>query len=343
MADGSLNFERIASIVEQIVYLRQNKIEVILISSGAVAAGRAIAKMSKKTSVMSAKQVWAAIGQVKLMATYTDLFNSYNINCGQVLTTKENFGDRRHYLNMQNCITAMLDNNVLPIVNENDTISVTELMFTDNDELSGLIASMMNCRSLFILSNIDGVYSGNPAEPGNKLIPVIDGNTKNLSSFIAPVKSGFGRGGMLTKCSIAQKISSQGIDVYIANGTRNNILIDIIEHKNIPYTHFVANTHKSKSVKKWLSHSDSFARGIVVVNNGAKLALLSNNATSVLFIGIVDVKGFFEPGDIVKVEDENGVQIAIGRAQYSSDNVKDYMGTKRNKPFIHYDYLTVLT
>ena len=208
------------------------------------------------------------------MSSYQFLFGKYGIQAGQLLATKESFRDRRHYLNMKNCISAMLENRVLPIVNENDTISINELMFTDNDELSGLISSMMDCKSLIILSNVDGVYNGIPGKDGTELIKKIDNDSEDLDKYISSVKSGFGRGGMLTKYSIARKTASQGIDVFIANGNRDSIITDIVRRKDVPYTHFVASAKKEIGVKKWLSHSDTFAKGAVVINAGAREALL---------------------------------------------------------------------
>src|SRR5690606_40312569 len=161
-ADGTLNVSRIAHLVDQIAFLRKKGVEVVLVSSGAVAAGRAVLQPSKKTDAVSQRQLWAALGQVKLISRYSDFFGEHGLVCAQVLTTKENFSSRGHYLNMKNCMTTLLENKVIPIVNENDTISVTELMFTDNDELSGLIASMVNSEALIILSNVDGVYSAHP-------------------------------------------------------------------------------------------------------------------------------------------------------------------------------------
>ncbi len=341
-SNGSLNYETINHIVEQIVTLRSRGIDIILVSSGAVAAGRSEVTLSKKTGPVNAKQVWSAIGQVKLMSTYSELFKRHDIYCAQVLTTKENFSDRRHYLNMQNSISAMLDNNILPIVNENDTISVTELMFTDNDELSGLMASMMQCEALFILSNIDGVYTGNPADEGTELIPIIDENTKKLEEYIAPTKSGFGRGGMITKCKISRKISQQGIDVFIANGTRAGIIGKIIDGENIPHTCFKASEQKTKSVKNWLAHSDTFAKGSVTINKGAQEALLSDKANSLLMVGITKVTGYFKKDDIVRIENENGDILAIGKAKIDSEKANEVKGIKYDKPFVHYDYLTLI-
>lgn len=337
--DGTLNVKQINHLVSQISLLHELGIEVILISSGAVAAGRSDIEISKKTSLVASKQVLAAIGQVKLMSLYLDLFRNNDIQSAQVLTTKENFGDRRHYLNMKNCISAMLENGIIPIVNENDTISVTELMFTDNDELSGLIASMMGCDALLILSNVDGIFTGKPGEAGVKLIPQIDDSTGDLEQYISNTKSGFGRGGMLTKCNIAQKIANEGIEVIIANGTRKNIIEDLLKQNDTPCTRFVAAGEKSNGVKKWLSHSDTFAKGIVYINQGAKEALLGNKATSLLLIGISKVEGLFEKGDIVRILDENNHQLGIGKSQYNSVKANELKGEKRKKPFIHYDYL----
>jgi len=327
--------------VEDIAILYKQGIEVVLISSGAVAAGRSEVSPSKKTNIVAAKQIWAAIGQVKLMSSYQFLFGKYGIQAGQLLATKESFRDRIHYLNMKNCISAMLENHVLPIVNENDTISINELMFTDNDELSGLISSMMDCKSLIILSNVDGVYNGIPGDKDTELITRIDENSEDLEKYISASKSGFGRGGMFTKCNIARKIASQGVDVFIANGTRDSIISDIINRKDIPYTHFIASSKMETGVKKWLSHSDTFAKGAVVINAGAKEALLDEKATSLLMIGIIKVDGFFKSGDIVRIVDEEGNNIGLGKAKYDSKKTEQNLGKKLSKPFIHYDYLVI--
>jgi glutamate 5-kinase len=340
-SDGSLNQGRILRIVEDVAILYKQGIEVVLISSGAVAAGRGEVTPSKKTNIVAAKQIWAAIGQVKLMSSYQFLFGKYGIQAGQLLAAKESFRDRRHYLNMKNCISAMLENRVLPIVNENDTISINELMFTDNDELSGLISSMMDCQALIMLSNVDGIYNGVPGIAGTELIKIIDEETENPEKYISSVKSGFGRGGMFTKYTIARKLSAHGIDVFIANGTRDAIITDILRGKDVPYTHFVAGSKRETGVKKWLSHSDTFAKGAVVINSGAREALLGEKATSLLMIGIIMVKGVFKSGDIVRIVDEEGNNIGLGKCQYDSKRAELNIGEKLNKPFIHYDYMVI--
>lgn len=336
--DGSLNIGRILRIVEDVAVLFKQGVDVVLVSSGAVASGRSDVKLSRKTNIVAAKQVWAAVGQVKLMSTYQFLFGKYGIQAGQILAAKESFSDRQHYLNMKNCITAMHENRILPIVNENDTISIEELMFTDNDELSGLMCSMMDSQSLIILSNVDGIYNGNPGETGVELLRTIE-EYENPEKFISSEKSGFGRGGMLTKCSIARKMASMGIDVFIANGNRDSIITGIVNNKDVPFTHFVAARKKKSGVKKWLSYSDTFARGAVIVNDGAKDALLSDKATSLLMVGITGVKGIFKKGDVVKILDEEGKYIGLGKCQYDSEKAEENIGRKLPRPFIHYHCL----
>ena len=227
--DGTLDVTRMSALVDQIAELHKSGVEIILISSGAVASGRSEVHPQKKLDSVDQRQLFSAVGQAKLINRYYELFREHSIPVGQVLTTKESFGTRRHYLNQKNCMTVMLENNVIPIVNENDTISVSELMFTDNDELSGLIASMMDAQALIILSNIDGIYNGSPADPGSSVIREID-HGKDLSNYIQATKSSFGRGGMLTKTNIARKVADEGITVIIANGKRDNILVDLLQH-----------------------------------------------------------------------------------------------------------------
>ncbi|TKG89070.1 glutamate 5-kinase [Puteibacter caeruleilacunae] len=338
--DGTLDVARMAQLVDQIATLRKLGVEVILISSGAVAAGRTELNIDKKMDAVSSRQLWSAVGQVKLINRYSYFFREYGLSCAQVLTTKENFKDRRHYLNMKNCITTLLENGVIPIVNENDTISVTELMFTDNDELSGLIASMMKTEALVILSNINGIYTGHPDDEGTRVIPKIHAETSDLSEYISTNKSEFGRGGMITKCNIARKIAEEGIDVHIANGKRDNILPDLLDKKvEVEHSHFVAAEKQSSNVKKWLAHSYSFAKGVISINEGAEAALQSQKASSLLMVGVTEVEGYFEKGDIVKIYNSKGVQLGIGKTKYDSTKAQKYLGKEKGKVLVHYDYL----
>ncbi|HNX79378.1 MAG TPA: glutamate 5-kinase [Prolixibacteraceae bacterium] len=337
--DGTLNVSRIAHLVEQIAILHKAGLEIVLISSGAVASGRAVLTPSAKTDPVSARQLWAALGQVRLMSRYSDLFREFGLNCAQVLTTKENFSSRAHYLNMKNCINTLLENRVIPIVNENDTISVTELMFTDNDELSGLMATLAQSEALIILSNVDGVYNGPPGDPGSEVIREISGDPESSGVEVADEKSEFGRGGILTKLRIARKVADSGITVLIANGSRENILIDLIAGNNIPYTFFKPSEHQASGVKNWIAYSDSFAKSTVTINEGAVSALMSDKAVSLLPVGITAISGDFRRGDLLRIVDGQKRLIGVGRASFSADKLGREQSAPRQKPLIHYDYL----
>ncbi len=238
-ADGKLDVTRMSALVDQIAWLRREGYEVILVSSGAVACGRRELTIDHSLDSVEQRQLFSAVGQVKLVGLYYDLFREFGIHVGQVLTMKENFEAGEQYENQRACMTVMLQNNVLPIVNENDTVSVTELMFTDNDELSGLIAQMMEADTLVLLSNIDGIYTGHPDDPSSEIIRSVAPG-KDLSQYIKAEKSAFGRGGMHSKYTTASKVQKAGIRVIIANGERDNILTDLIQHKeNVPHTEFI--------------------------------------------------------------------------------------------------------
>ena len=237
--DGKLDVTRMSALVDQIAWLRKQDIEVILVSSGAVACGRRELTVDHTLDSVEQRQLFSAVGQVKLVGLSYDLFREFGIHVGQVLTIKENFQPGQQYKNQQACMTVMLENNVLPIVNENDTVSVTELMFTDNDELSGLIAQMMKADTLILLSNIDGIYDGHPDNPSSSIIPKVEPG-RDLSQYIKEEKSAFGRGGMHSKYTTASKVSQAGIRVIIANGERENILVNLQEHsETTPHTEFL--------------------------------------------------------------------------------------------------------
>ncbi|MCK3682678.1 glutamate 5-kinase [Maribellus sp. YY47] len=339
-SDGTLNVSRIAHLVDQIAYLHKHGVEVVLVSSGAVAAGRAVMQPHKKTDAVSQRQLWAALGQVKLISRYSDFFQEDGLTCAQVLTTKENFSSRGHYLNMKNCFSTLLENKVIPIVNENDTISVTELMFTDNDELSGLIASMVDSEALIILSNIDGVYNAHPKSEDAQLIERIEIADNDAQNAISSERSNFGRGGMLTKFRIAKKVAGDGIGVHVANGTRDNVLIDLLDvQKSLKHTFFVPKEKPSSGVKKWIGYSDGFAKGQIVVNKGAVNVLCSEKAVSLLPVGVVRIDIEFKKGDLIKIINEKGEPIGLGKAAYNSDKLEKEKLSEKQRPVVHYDYL----
>lgn len=337
--DGKPNVTNLSAIVDQIAALRKMGHQVILVSSGSVACGRSMVKPSRKLDSVGQRQIFSAVGQIKLINLYYELLAEYGILAGQVLTQKENFNSRTAYLNQRSCMSVMLENGVLPIVNENDTASMTELMFTDNDELSGLIAAMMDADTLIILSNIDGIFTGSPDLPESRLIPKV-ALGDDLSRFILSSKSGFGRGGMGTKYGIARKLSEEGVRVVIANGTRHNILVDLLTHpESTPHTEFEPRTEPVSNIKRWIAHSASFAKGEIHVDERAAQALASDRAVSLLPIGITSIRGEWEEGDIVNLFGPDGAKLGVGRASSDSDTVASLIGQHGKSPVVHYDYL----
>lgn len=338
--DGTLDFTRMSALSDQIASLHKAGVEIILISSGAVASGRSEVKASRKLDPVSSRQLFSAVGQAKLINRYYELFRDHGIACGQVLTTKESFGTRRHYLNQKNCMEVMLEEKVIPIVNENDTISVSELMFTDNDELSGLIATMVGAEALIILSNIDGIFTGNPNDPESELIPTIESGRKDISSYIQTSKSAFGRGGMITKYNIARKVADEGIEVIIANGKKDDILPALLKKElTVPCTRFLPSDKPVSSVKKWIAHSEGFAKGEIHLNEGATQAVVGEKAVSILPVGVTEIIGDFETDDIVRIIAADSSPLGVGKISVDSEIARTLIGKKGSKPLVHYDYL----
>lgn len=337
--DGTLDTDRMAALADQIAALHRAGVEVIVVSSGAVAAGRGVIAAGHRLDAVSARQLYSAVGQVKLIRRYYELFDARGIVCGQVLTTKQDFETRRHYLNQRNSIRVMLENGVVPIVNENDTISVTELMFTDNDELSGLVAAMMGAEALVILSNIDGIYDGSPSDPASQVIRRVAPG-RDLSQYIDTARSSRGRGGMTTKSRISSRAAGEGIEVVIANGRRDNILTDLIlTDRDVVCTRFEAAPRPASGVKKWIASSEGFAKGALHLDAGAAAAVSQSKAASILAVGVTAVEGDFERDDIVRILSPEGAPLGVGRISCDSATARRNLGRKGLKPLIHCDYL----
>jgi glutamate 5-kinase len=338
--DGLLDMTNISHLVDQIVALKQAGIAVVVVSSGAVGAGRSVVDIPDGLSKVVRRQVLSAVGQVRLMEVYRSLLQNQGLHCAQVLACKEDFRDRTHYINMRNCLTGLMRDTIVPIVNENDVISISELMFTDNDELAGLVASMINADALLLLSSVDGLLDGSPDDPASKVIPAVSASDRKSLAYILPSKSSFGRGGMQTKFRIAQKAAKVGIHTFIANGRRTNIMLDIL-NDNFIGTHFVAGT-KLSNVKKWIAYHDQAHKGKAVLNAGAVGAMTSaEEITSLLPVGILEVVGDFQKGDLLQLVDEGGHVVGYGIAQYGVAVAKQYLGKQGQKPLVHYDYLYV--
>jgi glutamate 5-kinase len=211
------------------------------------------------------------------------------------------------------------------------------LMFTDNDELAGLVAALLNADALLILSNVDGIFDGDPSRPESKVIRHIAPQDTGFAEFVTATRSQFGRGGMLTKCSIAHKVAGLGISVHIANGKTPNILPNILNETAI--STWFQPSKKASGTKKWLAHAQS-ARATVQVNAGARGALLAaGQATSLLPVGIVAIEGEFAKGDLVRLTDEAGQALGLGIAEYGADKARERLGQHGQRPLVHYDYL----
>ncbi len=335
---GRLQVGRMAHISSQVSDLIRAGGEVLLVSSGAVAAGREALPGQEQAHRVLARQMLSAVGQARMMQLYQEHFGKEGLPVAQVLATKEDFRDRRHYLNMKNCLLGLIRGDVVPILNENDVVAVTELMFTDNDELAGLVAAMVNAQALFILSSVEGLYDGPPGSEGSSLLKEVNPFDAALDSHILPARSSFGRGGMHTKLRVARKAAKLGITTLLANGKANGVIAQLAEGGN-PGTRFMPQRSTS-NVKKWLAHQES-GKGRIYLNEGAARALRDpEQVSSLLPVGIVRVEGEFEKGDIVHLfQDE--LPIGIGMAQYGSARARKCVGKRGQKPLVHYDYLFV--
>ncbi|MDH4018730.1 MAG: glutamate 5-kinase [Xanthomonadales bacterium] len=340
---GSLNRDVLANLVNQLTGLQAEGWQVLLVSSGAVAAGKGLVseQLGRIADPVARKQVLAAAGQVRLMETYRELFAQQALTIAQVLATKNDFQTRRHYLNMRGCIEALLKAGIVPVINENDVVSVTELMFTDNDELAGLLAGMVKAEILCLLSTVPGVYDGDPDDPATQCIKVWDDDQYQIDDIVSRGTSALGRGGMHNKLAVARKVARLGTEVVIADGTDPQIMSKILGEQETG-THFPV-IGEASPAKRWLASADDHATGSVTVNQGAEDALLdSNRLASVLLVGIEAVDGDFSRGDVIQILNASGKVLGCGQARYDHNDAKNLMGQRGHKPLIHYDYLYLM-
>jgi glutamate 5-kinase len=337
---GELNREALGSLVDQAGGLVADGWQVLIVSSGAVAAGRGIPSelLQRISDPVARKQVMAATGQVRLMETYRALFQAHGLTVAQVLTSKSDFQTRRHYLNMRGCIDALLGAGIVPIVNENDVVAITELMFTDNDELAGLLAGLVNADLLCLLSTVPGVFDGDPDDPDTRCIDVWDDAKHQIDDIVMRGTSALGRGGMHSKLAIARKAAKLGTEVVIADGHDPDILVKVTGAQNAG-TRFPA-LGEASPAKRWLASAYGHTAGYVTVNEGAEAALLdTNRLASLLPVGIETVEGSFNDGDVIQIRNLAGKVLGCGRARYGFEEAKRLKGQRGQKALIHYDYL----
>ncbi len=329
-------------LVQQLATLVKENHQIILVSSGAVGFGRGLARqtMGKEYGMkLAEKQVLASLGQHELMHLYAELFKKHHLLTSQLLLTKQDFYKRKHYLNIARVLDEVLKQKaVMPIVNENDSVAVEELMFTDNDELAGLIAAQTDADRLIIFSNVEGVYDANPQDPAAKLIPLI--NPEEGWPNIGTSKSTHGRGGMISKLSTAKKMSRLGITTQIACLHHDDTLLRLVAGEPLGTT--ILAHKKTSNIKKWIAYSQDRKGGKIVINQCLYDAFQDNKRIlSILPVGIVSFNGHFEKGDIVDIIGPQGQRVGVGLARYDMTKLQEYVGQQKKPAFIHYDHLHI--
>ena len=336
-----LNMERMADLVDQISRLHNQGVEVIIVTSGAIASGREKLGLTKKAKGVALKQVLASVGQSRLMNIYEELFNRHNITVGQALLTKSVLSDRAGYLNTRNTLLASLEMGVIPIINENDVVAVDEIgeaRFGDNDNLSAMVANLIDADLLLILTDIAGLYTADPnKDPSARMIPLVEKIDDQIENLVSGSTSGLGTGGMVTKIEAAKLAAESGVTVVIANGSEKDILVRVTGGKAVG-TRFLPIKNKLDSRERWLL-SGLCTRGKLTVDDGAALALKQKNC-SLLAAGILEVEGVFQRGDIVDICDLHGVKLGSGITNYTSVEVQAIKGAHSEKinALLGYDY-----
>jgi len=348
---GLLNLNRIENLVRQLSDVHNRGIEVILVSSGAIAAG--IGKLGLKTrpKTIPEKQAAAAVGQGILLHMYEKLFSEYGKIVGQILLTREDVSHRMRYLNASNTFYALLEQGVIPIVNENDAIVVEEIKFGDNDTLSAMVASLVNADLLVLLTDIDGLYDSNPKNnPNAKFIHYVDEITQDIVNAADGAGSSLGTGGMITKINAGKIATSYGSSMIIVNGDAPNILNNILDGKDVG-TFFKGHKQPLQARKHWMAFGTK-TNGYVIVDAGAETALIKGHK-SLLPKGILSIQGSFSEGEVISVLNINKEEIAHGVTNYNSTDIdiikgvnscciEEKLGYKNYDVVIHTNNLVLL-
>lgn len=326
--NGRIYLHKLDILARQIADILNLGNEVVLVSSGAVAAGMGPLGFSKKPTLLRDKQAAAAVGQGLLINMYEKAFGEHDIPVGQVLLTKGDYLSPRHYMHARNTILRLLELEALPIVNENDTVSVDELKIGDNDTLSAMVASIIDADLLIILSDVDGLYTANPmTNPKAKLVPLVDKLTPEVFASAKGKGTERGTGGMFTKLQAADICMNSGVNMIIASSEVRDVLLKVNAGEAIG-TYFKArNIHPQMRKRKLLFGSQMM--GEIIVDEGCKEAIL-NHGSSLLPVGIVKVTGTFNEGDGVSIV-YDGQEIARGFVNYDSEDLQSVIGVKTDK------------
>ena len=323
---GGLDYDAITRLCDEMAGLRQQGIEVILVSSGAVAAGRDALRSADTTLTIPQKQAAAAVGQPLLMQAYQQACTRHGLVTAQILLTAEDLANRNRFLNARTTLEALLAAGALPVINENDSVAVAEIKFGDNDNLSALVTSLAEADLLLILTDIEGLYSANPAnDPDAKLIPLVRSITREIERMAGGSGSSVGTGGMATKVTAAKKAARFGVPTILAPGKQPGVITAAVSGQEIG-TLFLPATDGLNRRKHWIAYTLRPA-GKVLVDAGAQRALVEKG-TSLLPSGITGVEGRFERGRCVRICGPDGTEIARGLADYSSSEIQLIAGHK---------------
>jgi len=346
-----LHNEVFRNVAKNISVLKKDRYEIIIVSSGAVAAGRKSLTCIEQPVSIPQKQASAAIGQVRLMRLYEDCFNAHGHNTAQVLLTHDALSDRKKFLNARNTLFTLLHCGIIPIINENDSVVVDEIQFGDNDILSALVTNLVDADLLLILTDRDGLFAQDPERCEDAtLIKVVEKITKEIETLAKGSSSSVGTGGMISKIDAAKKASIYGIPTIVVNGNTKNIITGVFKGEDVG-TFFLPRQSKLSSRKHWIAFNLK-PKGTLIVDDGAKQAVVKMGK-SLLSSGLLDVKGNFKFGDPVKCVDTKGVEFARGLINYRAEDVfrlrglhsrdiKKVLGYKDYDEIIHRDDLVVL-
>lgn len=322
LTQGTPNLSRrhMLELVRQIAYLHENGFQIVLVSSGSIAAGREVLNQPKVDRSLPEKQMLSAVGQVYLMHLWKELFNIYQIPVGQLLLTRGDFAERQGYLNARNTLDSLLHHRVLPIVNENDSVATREIYFGDNDNLAALVANLIAADLLILLTDQEGLFTADPTQDKNarliEVVKTIDDQVFDLAGKTRKTK-GMGSGGMYTKVEAAKFASQSGTPTVIASSAGPRILLDLAEGKKCG-TLFLTDTTPLESRKRWLLSEKT--QGSIKVDDGA-LHKLRDEGASLLAAGISEIQSRFERGSVVAINSTTGKPLAVGIVSYCSDDI----------------------
>jgi glutamate 5-kinase len=350
-ADGMLDRDRVQSLADQVQRLRAAGRKVVLVSSGAIGAGVGELALGKRPTDLRHLQACAAVGQSVLMRAYQEALAPHGVHTAQLLLTASDFDHRARYLNVRNTVLSLLEWDCLPIINENDTVSVAEIRFGDNDHLAAMVTNLLQAPFLVLLTNVDGLYAADPAtDPQAELlstVPMIDGE---VTGFAGASKSALGMGGMRSKLRAARLVTAAGESVLMANGTFPNVLDRLFAAEPLG-TLFLPHGGTLPAWKRWIGYT-ARPRGKLTTDVGARAAVEAKGR-SLLPIGVVQVSGSFGKGDVVALYDPAGTEYARGLCNYSAadaekirglrtDQISEVLGAIPYEEIVHRDNLVVL-